>query len=92
MWHIGGYFSSGAEGLLILVAAKRSSEPHGRCPRALGSLGWVGCLHAAAMLNLVVAQTSSTGKAKLHRSEPMQHLMTDVWTSVGVIAGIGSWH
>ncbi|HVO21275.1 MAG TPA: cation diffusion facilitator family transporter [Anaeromyxobacter sp.] len=90
------YFASGVEGALILVAAsgivfgavRRLLEP-----RPLERLG-VGLLisFAAAALNLGAARVLFRA-ARTHRSIALEadahHLMTDVWTSVAVLAGIG---
>ncbi len=90
------YFSSGVEGGLILVAAvsigvaavMRLISPHPLEAVGLGLLVSV----AASVVNLVVAlvilragraYNSITLEANSH------HLLTDVWTSVGVIAGVG---
>jgi cation diffusion facilitator family transporter len=91
------YFSSGFEGGLILVAAagiafaavRRLLDPQ---PIAQTGLGLAFAAVAAAV-NLGVAQLLlRAGRA--HRSIVLeadaQHLMTDVWTSVGVIAGVAA--
>ena len=89
------YFASSAEGILILIAAAGIMwAAIGRLisPRPLEELG-VGLVisAAASLVNLVVARILiATGKK--HNSITLesdgQHLMTDVWTSVGVIGGI----
>jgi cation diffusion facilitator family transporter len=89
------YFSSGVEGGLILVAAvsiavaavQRLIEP-----RPLEQLGLgLAVSVAASLVNLGVAllllrvgrrRNSITLEANAH------HLLTDVWTSVGVVAGV----
>jgi cation diffusion facilitator family transporter len=89
------YFSSSIEGLLILFAAAgiayaavtRLIEP-----KPLEKLG-LGLLisMAASIINLIVALILMRA-GKRHNSIALEadghHLMTDVWTSVGVIAGI----
>ncbi|GEE01539.1 transporter [Gordonia spumicola] len=90
------YFSAVVEGVMIVVAAgfimytaiERLINPH-----ELESLG-VGLLISvvATVLNGVVAwKLVSVGRR--HRSMSLQadgkHLFTDVWTTVGVIAGVG---
>src|SRR5262249_46123259 len=90
------FFSSGLEGVLILVAAVAIAwYAVGRLvnPRPLQSLD-VGVLvgGVAALINFVVARILlRAGRA--HQSIVLeadgQHLMTDVWTSVVVLAGIG---
>jgi cation diffusion facilitator family transporter len=90
------YFSSGLEGLLIIVAAvgiavyatHRLIEPE-----LLESLGIGSVLVAvAAVVNLVVARILlRVGRA--HHSIVLEadghHLMTDVWTTVGVLVALG---
>ncbi|MFA6312173.1 MAG: cation diffusion facilitator family transporter [Sterolibacterium sp.] len=90
------YFSSAFEGLLILVAAggiAYASVERLLNPRPLEALG-IGLLVSvvASLINLATARIllrvgrqyrSITLEADAH------HLMTDVWTSVGVIVGVG---
>ena len=90
------YFSSGTEGLLILVAAGGIIwTAVGRLlhPQPLEQLGLGLIVSAgAAILNLVVAQTLLKAGRKQNSitlEADAQHLMTDVWTSVGVISGMG---
>lgn len=89
------YFSSAVEGLLILVAAvsigwtawSRLLAPQ---PIEHPGLGLAVSL-AASLVNLVVAQILIRA-GKRYQSITLEadahHLMTDVWTSVGVIIGI----
>ncbi len=91
------YFSSGVEGTLILLAAVSiawAAIERLMHPKALQDVG-TGLVvsSAASVLNLVVAivllrtgkrEQSITLEANAH------HLMTDVWTSVGVIVGVGA--
>jgi calcium-translocating P-type ATPase len=91
------YFSSGLEGALILVAAiaigvsafHRIMEPQ---PLQSLNLGLSISL-LAALINLAVARILLR-VGKRYRSITLeadaQHLMTDVWTSVGVVAGLGA--
>ena len=89
------YFSSAMEGALILVAAFSiiwSAIPRIIEPTPLENIN-TGLLFSllASLVNLVVGQILiKNGKEK--RSVVLEadgrHLMTDVWTSVGVIAGI----
>jgi len=91
------YFSSGVEGALILIAAIAIAVPAiGRLwsPVPIERIG-LGLLVsvAASLVNLGVARALlAAGKA--HHSITLeadaQHLLTDVWTSVGVIAGVGA--
>lgn len=90
------YFSSGAEGALILVAAVSIiAAAVGRFlhPAALENLGpglMVSML--AAALNLATARAMlkvGTRYDSIVLEADAKHLMTDVWTSVGVVAGLG---
>jgi cation diffusion facilitator family transporter len=89
------YFSAGAEGTLILIAAASIAAAaimRLLDPAPLHAVGaGVAVSAAAGVLNLVVAlllirvgreQRSITLEAD------GRHLMTDVWTSVGVIVGV----
>lgn len=89
------YFSSGVEGGLILVAAVSivyAALERFLHPVALHDLGpglLVSCL--AAVVNLVTAKIL-LGAARAHDSITLEadarHLLTDVWTSVGVLGGL----
>jgi cation diffusion facilitator family transporter len=90
------YFSSGAEGALILLAAASivwTAVPRLISPRPLEQVG-VGLAVSvlAAALNFAVARLLLDA-GKRYRSITLEadahHLMTDVWTSAGVVAGIG---
>ena len=90
------YFSSAVDGILIVVAAigiAYTAIDRILHPRALEQVG-LGLVVsvAASTLNLVVARILMRA-AKQHHSITLeadaQHLMTDVLTSVGVIAGVG---
>ncbi|MDO5663836.1 MAG: cation diffusion facilitator family transporter [Bacteroidia bacterium] len=89
------YFSSAIEGALILIAAFSiiyTSIPRIINPQPLENLG-IGALFSfgATLVNLFVGLTLIQN-GKKHKSIVLEadgkHLMTDVWTSVGVIAGI----
>ena len=90
------YFSSGVEGTLILLAAISiiiTAIPKLINPQPLEKVG-LGLIIsvAASLVNLVVALIlSRAGKRynSITLEADAQHLMTDVWTSVGVIAGVG---
>lgn len=90
------YFSSGLEGGLILVAAVSiavAAVLRLITPQPLHELG-IGLTVsvAAAVVNLIVALLILRAGRK-HNSITLEanarHLLTDVWTSVGVLAGIG---
>ncbi|MFB3905132.1 MAG: cation diffusion facilitator family transporter [Acidobacteriota bacterium] len=90
------YFSSGAEGGMILIAAlsiiavcvQRLIQPQAISRVDVGIVISV----LASLVNFGVARTILAA-GRRHRSIALeadaQHLMTDVWTSGGVIAGIG---
>jgi cation diffusion facilitator family transporter len=94
--HKAEYFSSGFEGILIIVAAigiiwaasHRIFEPQPIEQVGLGLALSVG----SSVLNGLLAWVMF-GAAKTHRSIALEadakHLVTDVWTSVGVVIGIG---
>jgi cation diffusion facilitator family transporter len=90
------YFSSGVEGSLILVAAISIAVAAVHrlfFPRPLEAIG-IGLVVsvAASVINLVVALLILRAGRK-HNSITLEanahHLMTDVWTSVGVVAAVG---
>jgi cation diffusion facilitator family transporter len=91
------YFSSGAEGALILAAAAAIGWAAVRrilAPQPLESVGLgVVVSLAAALVNLAVARVLLAA-GRRHRSIALEadahHLMTDVWTSAGVVAAIGA--
>ncbi|WP_320172639.1 cation diffusion facilitator family transporter [Maridesulfovibrio sp.] len=90
------YFSSGAEGMLILIAAvgivyasvERFANP--AVPDNLGPGLFIALL--SSVVNFVTARIMLKG-AKIHDSIILEadakHLLTDVWTSVGLVAGLG---
>jgi cation diffusion facilitator family transporter len=91
------YFSSGAEGTLIVIAAiSISVAAVGRLlhPQPIEQVG-VGLLVslAASVVNLTVALTLRRA-ARRYESITLdadsRHLMTDVWTSAGVVLGVGA--
>jgi len=93
--HKAEYFSSGFEGILIIVAAigivavsvQRFFEPQ---PLAQLDLG-LALSVASSVLNGLLAWVMLRA-AKVHRSVALEadgrHLITDVWTSVGVVLGL----
>ncbi len=90
------YFASGVEGGLIIVAAAAivwSAVGRLLHPAPLEQLG-VGLLVStgASLVNLVVARILLAAGRRHHSialEADAHHLMTDVWTSAGVLAGIG---
>lgn len=91
------YFASGIEGMLILFAAVSigwAAISRLLAPQPIEQIG-IGLLLSlvATLINFFVARVLiRTGKK--HRSIILeadgQHLMTDVWTSIGVVAGISA--
>jgi cation diffusion facilitator family transporter len=91
------YFASGIEGTLIVGAAgaivvaalRRLAAPHALTALGTGLLVTV----VASLLNLGVALLLLRG-AHVHRSIALEadahHLLTDVWTSAGVVVGVGA--
>jgi cation diffusion facilitator family transporter len=91
------YFASGAEGILILVAAVSigvAAVHRLLSPRAIEQPGaGLAVSVVASAVNFIVARVLlSVGKR--HNSITLEadahHLMTDVWTSVAVIVGVGA--
>jgi cation diffusion facilitator family transporter len=90
------YFSSGVEGSLILVAAVSiaiAAVLRLITPKPLEAIGMgLAVSVAASLVNLVVALLILRA-GKKHNSITLEanahHLFTDVWTSVGVVAGVG---
>jgi cation diffusion facilitator family transporter len=89
------YFASGAEGVLILTAAVGiaiAAWERWRTPASI-TAPWIGVSVAAvaSVINGTVAQALFRAGERL-RSVTLRadahHLMADVWTSAGVIAGI----
>jgi cation diffusion facilitator family transporter len=93
--HKAEYFASGAEGAMILFAAAAilfAAVPRLWAPRAIEGVGLgLAISTLASLVNLVVGRTLLAA-GKRHRSITLEadghHLMTDVWTSVGVIVGV----
>jgi cation diffusion facilitator family transporter len=91
------YFSSGVEGALIVLAAvsigwaawPRLLDPQSIMQPGLG----LAISVAASVLNFVVARILLAA-GRRYRSITLEadahHLMTDVWTSAGVLIGIGA--
>ncbi len=91
------YFSSGLEGTLILVAAGSivaAAIPRLLHPADLSDVGWgLSISVVASVINGMVARRLSRA-GKIHRSITLEadarHLLTDVWTSIGVVVGVGA--
>ena len=91
------YFSAGFEGLLILIAAlaigftavERLFDPH---PLERVGIGLAVSV-VASLLNLLTARVLLSA-GKKYRSLTLEadahHLLTDVWTSVGVIGAVAA--
>lgn len=91
------YLSAGLEGGLILVAAVTIGfAAVGRLidPQPLESVGiGLAISGVATLVNLVVARTmirAGTAYRSLTVEADGRHLMTDVWTSVGVVIGVAA--
>jgi len=91
------YFSSGVEGMLILVAAVSigvTAVPRIITPRPLEQIGLgLAISVAASFVNLFVSIVLARAGKKYHSitlESDAQHLMTDVWTSAGVLVGVGA--
>lgn len=91
------YFSSGVEGTLILVAAVSiaiAAVPRLINPKPLEQVGLgLGVSVAASLVNFLVATVLLRAAKRYHSitlEANSQHLMTDVWTSAGVLAGVGA--
>ena len=95
--HKAEYFSSGFEGALIIGAAVAIIWAAGHRltdPQPLQQVGWGLALSiVSSALNGLLAWVMFRS-AKVHRSVALQadakHLVTDVWTSVGVVVGIAA--
>lgn len=93
--HKAEYFSSGFEGILVIgasVSILLSAIPRVWNPVPLEQIGWglaLSLLSTAFNAGLAWVMFRS---ARIHRSMALQgdarHLLTDVWTSVGVVAGL----
>jgi len=97
--HKAEYFSSGFEGILIVGAAAAIlwvSVQRLLAPEPLEQLGWgLGLSVVSSGLNAALAFALFRA-ARTHRSIALEadarHLMTDVWTSAGVVIGIVAVH
>ncbi|MBU3739280.1 MAG: cation transporter, partial [Rhodoferax sp.] len=95
--HKAEYFSSGFEGVLIIAAAAAiiwAAAQRLWEPQPIESVGWGLALSVlSSALNGLLAWIMF-GAARRHRSIALEadarHLVTDVWTSVGVVVGIAA--
>ncbi|KQU82466.1 cation diffusion facilitator family transporter [Variovorax sp. Root318D1] len=97
--HKAEYFSSGFEGILIVGAAAAIlwvSVQRLLAPEPLEQLGWGLSLSIVSSGFNAALAFALFRAAKTHRSIALEadarHLMTDVWTSAGVVIGIVAVH
>lgn len=91
------YFASATEGLLILGAATgivAAALQRFLNPQPLEQLGLgLAVSVSASVINFLVARrlkVEGTRRNSISLEADAQHLMTDVWTSIGVIAAVGT--
>ncbi|MCX6550887.1 MAG: cation diffusion facilitator family transporter [Acidobacteria bacterium] len=91
------YFSSGVEGTLILIAALAiavAATERLLWPRPIDQVGiGLAVSLVASLVNLAVALVLLRASREHHSitlEANAHHLLTDVWTSAGVIAGVGA--
>jgi cation diffusion facilitator family transporter len=91
------YFSSGVEGTLIVVAAvsiAAAAIDRLLHPQPLHQLGLgLAVSVVAALINLAVAliiRRAGRRHTSITLEANAQHLLTDVWTSLGVLLGVGA--
>jgi cation diffusion facilitator family transporter len=95
--HKAEYFSSGFEGALIIGAAAAiiwAATHRILNPQPLEKMGWgLALAVGSSALNGLLAWVMFRA-ARVHRSIALEadakHLVTDVWTSAGVVVGIGA--
>jgi cation diffusion facilitator family transporter len=90
------YFSSGIEGTLIFVAAGGiiwTAVPRLFNPQPIEQVGVGLTLSVLASVANAVCAWLMLGAARAHRSITLEadarHLLTDVWTTAGVLVGVG---
>ena len=90
------YFASGAEGALILLAAAGiawTAVERLLAPRPLEQVGWGVLVSAAASaVNFGAARVLLRAGKRYHSialEADARHLLTDVWTTAGVLAAVG---
>lgn len=91
------YFSSGVEGGMIFVAALGitiAAVERLIHPRPLGQIGaGLSISLVASVINFAVARVllkASREHDSITLEADARHLMTDVWTSIGVLIGVGA--
>ncbi len=91
------YFSAVAEGVMILVAALAivvTALPRVFAPQPIEAFGaGLGISLAATAVNLGVALVLLRASKKHHSialEADAHHLLTDVWTSIGIVVGVGA--
>lgn len=91
------YFSSGFEGALVVIAAASilvTAVPRLFDPRPIDDVGvGLAITAAASLVNLAVARVLFRAGRRFHSitlEADAHHLMTDVWTSAGVIVGVAA--
>ena len=91
------YFASGVEGALIVLAAVSigwAAWPRLLHPQPIEQAGLgLGMSLVASLINLGVARILLQAGRRYHSitlEADARHLMTDVWTSAGVLLGIGA--
>jgi cation diffusion facilitator family transporter len=91
------YFASGLEGAMILVAALAiawAAIDRLRHPQPLEQVGLgLGLSLAASAINFLVARVllrAATRYRSIALEADAHHLMTDVWTSAGVVFAVGA--
>lgn len=90
------YFASGFEGVLVFVAAALiivAAIPRFAAPRALSAAGpGLAIAVLAGLINFAVARILARA-GRRHDSVALRadasHLMADVWTTAGVVVGVG---
>jgi cation diffusion facilitator family transporter len=91
------YFASGFEGALVLVAAATivlTAIPRLFSPRPLEQVGLgLAITVVASVINFGVARVLLSAGERHHSialEADAKHLITDVWTSAGVVIGVGA--
>jgi cation diffusion facilitator family transporter len=94
--HKAEYFSSGFEGLLIIVAALGiiwAAVQRLLHPLPIDQLGWGLALSVLSSAFNAALAWAMLHSGRHHRSMALEgdarHLITDVWTSAGVVVGVG---